>query len=387
LKELDSNKNTEWKTTLVREKDTTPTTTPATTTTTTTTIITTTTTTTTIMTTITTITTTTTTTINTTTPTTTTITTTTTTISTTTTEICNNHGSSVFSLSFNSHGLLASGSCDGTIKLWEKESIRCIKTLCGHELIVFSLAFNNNGLLASGSFDHKVKLWDTTTGECIRNLTEHSDIVTSVAFNSDGLLVSGSVDRTIKLWNTTTGVCKTLSTESGVFSIAFISEIQIAYSTTEYNQLAIGIYIRNIKNTELESKKVTPYFDELFYCVTFKNGFLAGPNGHEVILWDEDFQLLPLAFSSYASKHTKDVNSVAFNNNGLLASGSDDRTIKIWNTTTRELMLVNTLKGHTAGVLVVAFNWDGLLASGSVDGTIKLWNTSTANCVKTFGQY
>jgi WD40 repeat protein len=61
----------------------------------------------------------------------------------------------------------------------------------------------------------------------------------------------------------------------------------------------------------------------------------------------------------------------------LLASGSADwsETIKLWEVATgRE---VRTLKGHTWGVNSVAFSLDGkLLASGSADGTIKLWNIS-----------
>jgi len=74
--------------------------------------------------------------------------------------------------------------------------------------------------------------------------------------------------------------------------------------------------------------------------------------------------------------HTGRVTSVAFSPDGrLLASGSYDKTIKLWEVATgRE---VRTLKGHTWGVNSVAFSLDGkLLASGSADGTIKLWDIS-----------
>jgi WD40 repeat protein len=394
LKELDSNNNTEWVTTFVREKGKAiPTTTTKN--------ITTKTPTTTTITTITTITTTPTITTPTTTATTTTTaiipskttTATTTTIATTTktTEICNNHGSHVFSLAFNSQGLLASGSDDKTIKLWEKESIRCIKTLRGHELTVFALAFNSNGLLASGSFDKIVKLWDTKTGECIGSLIGHSGSVTSVAFNSDGLLASGSFDMTIKLWNTTSGRIRTLSTNTAVSSITFISEIRIAYAffeekiTNDNLKYATGIKTWNIETTEIDDLQNITNSDEFFSFVAFSsNGLLAGSIGKTVILFDKfnNYQPINLTASFVGSEHTEVVNSVAFNNNGLLASSSDDNTIKIWNTTTKEL--VNTLEGHTTGVLVVAFNGDGLLVSGSVGGKIKQWNIETSKCVKTF---
>ena len=52
--------------------------------------------------------------------------------------------------------------------------------------------------------------------------------------------------------------------------------------------------------------------------------------------------------------------SVAFDHKGQLASGSEDKTIKLWNTQSGELL--NTLKGHTDAVLSVAFDKNGLLA-------------------------
>ena len=73
--------------------------------------------------------------------------------------------------------------------------------------------------------------------------------------------------------------------------------------------------------------------------------------------------------------HTNAVESVAFSQDGaLLASGSRDGTIKLWNATTRQN--TDTFDGHTDVVSAVAFAPDGtLLASGSsVDGTVKLWN-------------
>jgi WD40 repeat protein len=67
-------------------------------------------------------------------------------------------------------------------------------------------------MLASGSEDQTVKLWNIHTGECLETLHGHSKRVCSVAFSSDGkTLASGSGDETIKLWDVKTGEClKTL---------------------------------------------------------------------------------------------------------------------------------------------------------------------------------
>ena len=63
--------------------------------------------------------------------------------------------------------------------------------------------------------------------------------------------------------------------------------------------------------------------------------------------------------------HNGSVRSVAFNHNGtLLASGSDDKTIKLWNLETKTEIV--TLEGHENSVNSVVFNYNGtLLASGS----------------------
>ncbi|MTJ13271.1 hypothetical protein FJR11_11860 [Anabaena sp. UHCC 0187] len=82
--------------------------------------------------------------------------------------------------------------------------------------------------------------------------------------------------------------------------------------------------------------------------------------------------------------HLNWVMSVAFSPDGrTLASGSNDKTIKLWNVTTGKLL--QTLSGHSLSVNSVAFSPDGrTLASGSFDETIKLWNVNTGKLLQTF---
>ena len=81
--------------------------------------------------------------------------------------------------------------------------------------------------------------------------------------------------------------------------------------------------------------------------------------------------------------HSEDVLSVVFSPDGkLVASGSLDRTIKLWSAASgREL---RTLQGHPKSVTSVAFSPDGQrLASGSADETIKLWEVATGKELRT----
>ena len=79
----------------------------------------------------------------------------------------------------------------------------------GHTDKVWSVVFHPQGhLLASGSDDQTIKLWDTRTGECIRTLKDHIGFVRSLVFAPDGkFLFSGSADRSIRQWNINTGQC------------------------------------------------------------------------------------------------------------------------------------------------------------------------------------
>jgi WD40 repeat protein/tRNA A-37 threonylcarbamoyl transferase component Bud32 len=80
--------------------------------------------------------------------------------------------------------------------------------------------------------------------------------------------------------------------------------------------------------------------------------------------------------------HSNWIWATAFSPNGkILASAGADKTIKLWDVATGNL--ISTLKGHTDNVSSVAFSPDGKLASGSLDKTIKLWNVANGQEIRT----
>ena len=101
---------------------------------------------------------------------------------------------------------IASGSWNGTVRLWDANTSTLISVLDGHTGVVRSVAFSpDSSTIASGG-NGTVRLWDANTGNFISVLDGHTDVVNSVAFSPDGnTLASGSGDKTVRLWDVATG--------------------------------------------------------------------------------------------------------------------------------------------------------------------------------------
>lgn len=101
------------------------------------------------------------------------------------------------------------------IKIWSMNHMKsrypkCLMTLNGHNnYFILSLALDNeNGHLFSGSMDTTIKMWNLNNGKCLKTFHGHLDGVTQVILNNDNnLLISGSEAIEIKIWDIEEGHC------------------------------------------------------------------------------------------------------------------------------------------------------------------------------------
>jgi WD40 repeat protein len=113
------------------------------------------------------------------------------------------HTGIVWRVAFSADGkLLASGSNDKTIRLWDVQSHEPLKVIpVGSN--VFCVAFSPDGKrLAAACRDGSIRLYDVARRQQVAELRGHTDYVHSIAWSPDGTrLVSGSGDFTVRIWD------------------------------------------------------------------------------------------------------------------------------------------------------------------------------------------
>ena len=269
---------------------------------------------------------------------------------------------SVNSLAFNNDGtLLAAGGCvpegceepHGQITIWgvsdPKEPLQLSDVRDGHSAQIKTITFGPDGkYLASGGYDRTIILWDVSEPDNPRPIGSplqdqaHSGLVISLAFSPDGnTLASAGDERSIHLWNVSTP--------------------------------AIAMLIGTVPSQHTGS----------IYSIAFSRDgtkFASASDDTSVALWDWNKESLSLQNPVKLEGHRGFVRSVAFNADGTkLASAGFDNAIILWNAQTGE-QIGPPLSVHTRPINAIVFgaaDTENVLISGSDDRTVILWELTT----------
>src|SRR6266487_439428 len=291
---------------------------------------------------------------------------------------------SVLSIALNPAGsLLAAGTMNCEVRIWQISDGTLSVTCQGHTDWVRSIAFSPDGsTIVSASEDTMLRIWDVKTGQCLKTLTDHTKRVYTVAFSPDGkLIASGGEDGTILLWDTKTWQSKAFAGHNGsVRSVAFSPDGTLLASGSADETIRIW----NVQREQCV-QIVRGHNDGVRTLAFSHDGtFLAfGCNNTTVQLWQVGTEQEP----QLLGRHRDRVYAVAFSSDkSAVASGSEDRTVRLWKVGTTGSL--KTLEGHSDRVRSVAFARGGEVAvSGSEDHTIRFWDLNSGQCVKKLQGY
>ena len=288
----------------------------------------------------------------------------------------------------------------GRIKIYDASSLSFINSFQAHSGWIHRILESpfiqnkkNSNYIATCSQDGTVKIWDSSSSpttppsdwSLVQTYSNHNSEVFGLEWlDADTLASCGQTDEAIKIWSLSSAQTKKeiTVTKPGVYSLKLLNNRK---------HLAVGGFnpVRDINIYDMNDGSLVASLQghtaSVFDLVQLSDDLLASSsNDATVRIWN----LTTSANKFTLQGHTSDEGVIGLKqiSSDLLASSSGDSAIKVWNVTTSEL--VRTLVGHTGSIywaLDLLNNNGQQLVSGSAwgDQAIKVWDMSTGECLKT----
>ncbi|HOP47979.1 MAG TPA: DUF4062 domain-containing protein [Desulfobacteraceae bacterium] len=303
------------------------------------------------------------------------------------------------------------GGVDRTIRMWDLENARCLKTFWDHPGEIMALAITPDGRVTiTGSHDGVLRVWDSERGESKGSNKGHLTYgAECLNFTPDARhVVSGSIDGTIREWQSIDGKYERIfrkcirpiydldfspdgkkiayGREPGYVIIAdYKDEKDTDESISNYEKYDIEDVRLEANNLWTSSVSFSPDGSMIASCGADDSSELKErDDAHTIKVWDfVNFEIdNPLMLRG----HKDTVQSFVFTPDGKrIISGSSDKSIRIWNITTRKALIV---KGYNSPIHNMDICLDGRKAVFcSVDGTLCLLEISKHKSLKEINDF
>ena len=335
------------------------------------------------------------------------------------------HLGAVTMADFTPDGLVVgTSSADHSLKLWNVATGKELTTLAGNAAPVSSMAISPNGrVLASGARDNTIKLWDIPQTKPLRILAGHQSAATAFAFNAEAtLFLSASRDKTVRLWDTQKqGDPIVLEGHSAEVTAAAWRADRNQFATADaagfirqwrtidnYPEGTIGTHRGEVtalfyhSNNQQMISTGTDGLAKVWQLPIIAPAEIASPEQPiDLATISTDGQLLATAGSLNDRPtivirkvedgsivvsllgHEAPVTALAFNSNHTrLVSGSEDKTVRVWDIADAKFPELLKYTGHEAAVRAVDFADTASVLSAGADMKIHHWNLADGKLVR-----
>ncbi len=276
-------------------------------------------------------------------------------------------------------GITSVLNAQDTLGVSAPDTLRFHKVISGHDAAVESLTFSNDGaFFATGSWDRKARLYAVDTLKnytFLREFSKHQAAITSMDISADNKYIAiGSKDFTFSVFELATGKLRFISRDHTNAVSQLFFDPTSAFLISASSDGTARVY----RVVDFEQAK--PNSLALRYTTKI-NGAQLSPSKGKFLLACDDSKVVEInvkgAVSAAFLGHSARVGCLdVSHDNKFIASGSDDKTIRIWDYKSKQVRYV--LEGHGWNITSVHFSKDDrYLISSCNNGEVKIWDLQT----------